>query len=63
MIQKEENQEKNSILPFFVNPLTEDRGQITFCQNLIANLLEKGDSPCKREFPEVKSKDTFLTTI
>ena len=60
MIQSEENQEENSILPFFVNPLTEDRGQIQFCHNLIANLFKKGDSPCKREFPEVKIKRQLL---
>ena len=41
MIRNEENQEKNSILPFFVNPFTEDRGQTQLCQNLIANLFEK----------------------
>ena len=50
MIQNEENQEENSILPIFLNPLPEDRGQVKFCQKLIANLFEKGESPCKREF-------------
>ena len=54
MIQIEEDQEENSILPFFVNPLAEDRGQTQFYQKLIANLFKKGDSPCTREFPEVK---------
>ena len=44
MIRNEENRE-NSILPFFINPLAEDRGQVQFCRNLIANLFEKGDSP------------------
>ena len=56
MNQNEESQDKNSILPFFINPLTEDRGQTKFCQNVIANLFEKGNSPCTTEFPEVKIK-------
>ena len=62
MIRNEENQE-NSILPFLQNLLAEDRGQVQFCQNPIANSFEKVDSPCKREIPEVKSKDNSLTTI
>ena len=43
-----------------INPLAEDRGQVQFFRNLIANLFEKGDSPCKREFPEVKIKSQLL---
>ena len=60
MIQNEENQEENSILPIFLNPLAEDRRQVKFCQKLIANLFEKGESPCKREFQEVKIKRQLL---
>ena len=33
MNQSEESQEEKSILPFFVNALTEDRGQTQLCQN------------------------------
>ena len=58
MIRNEENRE-NSILPFFIKPLAEDRGQ-TICRNLIANLFEKGDSTYKREIPEVKIKSQLL---
>ena len=59
MIRNEDNPE-NSGLPFLTSSLTEARGQVQFCQNLIANLFEKGESPCTREFSEVKK---FLTTI
>ena len=45
---------------FLINPLAETRGQINFCQNLIANLFEKGDSPCKKEFPEERIKRQLL---
>ena len=55
MIQKEDNTE-NSVLPFLISPLTEARGQVQFFQNLIANLFEKGESPCTREFSDVKVK-------
>ena len=57
MSQNEDNEEdQNSIRPFLINSLTNNRGQTQFCQNLIANLFEKGVSPCTAEFPEVKIK-------
>ena len=66
MIRSEDNLEK-SVLSFLINPLTEPRGQVQFCQNLIANLFEKGESPCTREFPDVKIKrqlfDHYLKSI
>ena len=34
------------------------QGQKQFCHNLIVNLIEKGDSPCNQEFPEMKKKRT-----
>ena len=46
----------NSVFSFLINSLTEDRGQIHFCNNLIANLFEQGFSPCKAEVPEKKIK-------
>ena len=52
----DESPDENSVFPFLVNSLTEDRVQIQFCHNLIANLFEQGISPCKAEFPEVKIK-------
>ena len=55
MIQNEDNSE-NSVLPILISPLTEPRGQIEFCKNLIANLFEKGESPCRKELPDVKIK-------
>ena len=56
MIRNEENREENFFLPFLVNPLAEARGQVQLCQNLIANLFEKGDIPCTKKFPDVKIK-------
>ena len=49
-----------NVLPFLLNSLTEDRGQIQFCTNLIANVFEQGISPCKAEFPEVKMKRQII---
>ena len=63
MSQNEKSEDENSILPFLINSLTDDRGQTQFCQNLIANLFGKGTSPCTAEFTEVKSKDELLITI
>ena len=56
MDRSEESQDENSVLPFFINSLTDDRGQMQFCQNLIANLIERGNSPIKTKFPEIKIK-------
>ena len=60
MSQKEESDDENSISPFIINSLTDDRGQTQFCQNLIVNLFERGISPCKAEFPEVKIKRQII---
>ena len=56
MSQNEKSEDENSILPFLINSLTDDRGQTHFCQKIIANLFEKRISPCTAEFPEVKVK-------
>ena len=55
MIQNEDNPE-NLVLPFLISPLTEPGGQVKFCQKLNANLFEKGERPCTKEFPDVKIK-------
>ena len=39
MDQNEESEDENSILPFLINPLVEDRGQAQICQ--IANLSNR----------------------
>ena len=52
----EESEDENSIHPFLISSLTDDRGQTQFCQNLIANFFEKGTNPCTAEFLEVKTK-------
>ena len=59
MSQNEQREDENSILPFLINSLADDRRQRHFFQILIANLFEKGISPCTAEFLEVK----FLITI
>ena len=59
MIRNEDNLE-DSILPFLISPLTEPRGQMQFCQSLIANLFGKGESPCTKEFTDVKMKRQLL---
>ena len=60
MIPNEESFEENSILPFLIHPQVEAREQVQFCQNLIVNLFEKGDSPCTKKFPDVKIKRQLL---
>ena len=52
----EESPDENSVFPFLINSLTEDRAQIQFCTNLISNLFKQGFGPCKAEFPEIKIK-------
>ena len=59
MIRNKDSPE-NSILPFLISPITEPRRQIEFCQNINANLFEKGKSPCTKEFPGVKIKRQLL---
>ena len=60
MSQNEESEDENSILPFLINSLTDDRGQTQFCQNLIVNSFGKGTSPCRAEFTEVKIKRQII---
>ena len=50
----------SSVFPFLINSLIEDKGQIQFCTNLIANVFEQGISPCKAEFPEIKIKRQII---
>ena len=52
----DESPDEDSVFPFIITSLTEDRGQTQFCHNLIANIFEQGISPCKAEFPEIKIK-------
>ena len=59
-MRNEDNLE-DSVLPFLLHPITDARGHVQFRQNLNADLFEKGESPCAREFPDVKTKDIFLT--
>ena len=59
MIRNDENL-KDSTLPLLIHPQAEARGQVQLCQNLIINLFEKGDSPCTKKFPDVKTKNKFL---
>ena len=59
MIRNEENLE-DSRLPFLIHPQAEAQGQLQFCQSLITTLFEKGDSPCRKEFSDVKVKRQLL---
>ena len=54
MNQSEESQDENSVFSCLFNSLTDERGKIQFCQNLIANLIERGNSPSTTELPYVK---------
>ena len=45
---------------FLINPLADTRGQVQLCQSLIVNLFGKGDSPCTKDFPDVKIKRQIL---
>ena len=56
----DESPDENSVFPFIINSLTEDRGQKQFCTNLIPNVFKQGISPCKAEFPEVKIKRQII---
>ena len=60
MNQNEESEDENSILPLFINSLSDDGGQTQICQTLIANVFEKEFSPCTAEFPEVKIKRQII---
>ena len=62
-IQSDKSPDENSVFPFLINSLTDDRGQVQFCNNLIANLFEQGISPCKAEFPEKKPKNKLSIII
>ena len=63
----DESPDEDTVFPFIIISLTEDRGQTQFCHNLIANKFEQGISPCKAEFPEIKIKrqivDHYIKTI
>ena len=54
--QSDESPDENSVFPFLITSITDDRGQMQFRNNLIANLFEQGISPCKAEFPVKKIK-------
>ena len=61
MVEYNENFDDNSIFPCFIKPQNDPaRGQVHFRYNLIGNLFEKGNSPCKQEFPEVIIKRQIL---
>ena len=54
--QSDESPDENSLFPFNIVSLTDDRGQVHFRNNLIANFFRQEISPCKAEFPEIKIK-------
>ena len=48
-----------AVFPFLIDSL-DDRGKHDFCKNLLVNLFERGISPCKAEFPDVKIKRQII---
>ena len=53
----DESPDEDSVFPFNIISLTEDRGQTQLSfHKLIANIFEQGISLCKAEFPEIKIK-------
>ena len=56
--QNDESPDEEAFFPFLIDSL-DDRGQTRFCKNLLVCLFERGISPCKAEFPDVKIKRQF----
>ena len=64
MIEYNEDFDKKLIIPFFIQPESDSaRRQVQFSHKLIVNLFEKGYSPCKQEFPEIRKNDKSLTNV
>ena len=57
--QSDESPDDEAVFPFLIVSL-DDRGQYNFCKNLLVNLFEPGISPCKADFPDVKSKRQII---
>ena len=57
--RSDESPDEEAVFPFIINSIT-DRGQTRFCKKLLANLFERGISPCKAEFPEIKIKRQII---
>ena len=58
--QSDESPDEETV--FVINSLNV-RGKTNFCKNLLVSLFEPGISPCKSEFPDIKSKDKLLNLI
>ena len=51
----------DSILFLAIHPQSDSaRGPVQFCHNLIANVFDKGNSPCTQEFTEIRIKRQTL---
>ena len=51
MSQNEESDDGNSIFPFLINSLTDDREQTKFCQKLLAIFFSKQELvPVQQQF-------------
>ena len=57
--QSDDSPDDEAVYPFLIDS-PDDRGQHYFCKNLLVNLFERGISPCKAEFPEVKIKRQII---
>ena len=61
MIQFDKNYADDSILLFIINPKNDwSRGPVLFCFNLLVICFQKRNTPCKKEFPEVKIRRQVL---
>ena len=49
--RNDESPDEESVFPFIINSLTDDREQTQFCKNLLAKI-----TPCKSEFSEIRIK-------
>ena len=57
--QSDESPDEETVFPILIDSL-DDRGQTRFCKNLLVNLFERGISPCKTEFPDIKIKRQII---
>ena len=57
--QNGKSPDEDAVFPFLIDSL-DDRGQTRFCKILLVNLFEPGMSPCKAEFPDVKTKRQII---
>ena len=48
--QSDESPDENSVFPFIITTLTDDRGQTQFCKNLLGIYLNEESDHAKQNF-------------